>query len=215
MLDQNVPNPLAKNPNFHTHKVFAAIGIILIVMIIIGGGIWYFVQSAEDKAGTIEETITKVATTSAKTTTKSVTKDETANWKTYTSTKFKYSIKYPEDWSQSVTTGYLDEKNQTQWESLLLNRTESEPRNNGKPNLNIYGNFEGDWCNPGADGAESCSTETFIINDVEFTKKTYLTGTEKGNQVIYQSNKEIIIFANPNSDNGLMSKVIETLKFTN
>ncbi len=101
MLDQNVPNPLAKNPNFHTHKVFAAIGIILIVIIMIAGGIWYFVQSAEDKAGTVDDnTIIKISTSLTKKATQSATisakKDETNGWKTYSSKEMGYSIKYPD-----------------------------------------------------------------------------------------------------------------------
>ena len=107
MLDQNVPNPFAKTPNFHTHKVFASIGIILIAMIIIGGGIWYFVQSAEDKAGTVDDnTVNKTATSSAKTATSSATKDETADWKTYTSKTF--SVKYPEGWLTSSDASDLE-----------------------------------------------------------------------------------------------------------
>ncbi|MEX0616654.1 MAG: hypothetical protein WD231_02440 [Candidatus Woykebacteria bacterium] len=76
MLNQNVPNPLAKNPNLYTHKVFAAIGIILIVIIIICGGIWYFAQSAEDKSPTVIKT---------------------SNWKSYSSERegISYTVKYP------------------------------------------------------------------------------------------------------------------------
>lgn len=37
VLDKNVPNPLAKNPNIHTHKVFASVGLILIGVIVILG----------------------------------------------------------------------------------------------------------------------------------------------------------------------------------
>lgn len=99
MIDQNVPNPMAKNPDFNTHKVFAAIGIILIVMVIICGGIWYLVQSAEDKAGPSDDNTTiKTATSSAKKSTTSANKDETADWKTYSSKVLSLSIKYPSDW---------------------------------------------------------------------------------------------------------------------
>ncbi|MDP2671495.1 MAG: hypothetical protein Q8P13_03515 [bacterium] len=45
MLDNNVPNPFAKNPNFYTHKVFAAVGLILIGTIIAAAGIWYYVEN--------------------------------------------------------------------------------------------------------------------------------------------------------------------------
>lgn len=93
MLDQNVPNPLAKNPNFHTHKVFAAIGIILIVAIVIVGGIWYFVQSALDKVIPDEFVTNKVSTSSAKISTTSAVP---ADWNVYENTKYSYSLKYPQ-----------------------------------------------------------------------------------------------------------------------
>ena len=89
MLDQNVPNPLAKNPNFYTHKVFAAVGLILIVSIVILAGIWYFVQSAEDKAGTVDDN------TVIKTATSSTTKDETTSWKKYSNETYGFELKYP------------------------------------------------------------------------------------------------------------------------
>ncbi len=41
-LDKNVPNPLAKNPNVHTHKVFASVGLVLIGVIIILSILGYF-----------------------------------------------------------------------------------------------------------------------------------------------------------------------------
>ncbi|HSX57654.1 MAG TPA: hypothetical protein VLE47_00085 [Candidatus Saccharimonadales bacterium] len=110
LLDKNVPNPLAKNPNFFTHKVFAAIGLILIGAIIAIAGIWWYVQS-QDKSSGVEDTTTttKVSTTSAKTATISATKDETAGWKTYTSINKVYTFKYPVDFTLSTdNTGILD-----------------------------------------------------------------------------------------------------------
>lgn len=106
MLDKNVPNPLAKNPNIYTHKVFASIGIILIVTILAAAGVWYYVENQSGTKDTTEQvTETKVATSSAKTETKteekrnettSSKKDETAAWKTYSSKEMGYSIKYPD-----------------------------------------------------------------------------------------------------------------------
>jgi hypothetical protein len=104
MLDQNVPNPLAQNPSFHTHKVFASVGLILIGLIVGIGGTWYFVQSAQDKAPATEDNKVKVSTSSAKTKTetKLTEKDETADWKNHTSTKLGFLIKYPNDWTTAT-----------------------------------------------------------------------------------------------------------------
>src|SRR3990172_5696775 len=55
MLDQPVPNPLAKNPNIYTHKVFATIGLILVGVIVVVAGIWYFVGN---NSGTNDSTDT-------------------------------------------------------------------------------------------------------------------------------------------------------------
>lgn len=99
MLDQPVPNPLAKNPNFYTHKVFAAIGIILIVTIAIVAGVWYYVESQGGNKTPETQNDVKVSTQTAKTATKSAEKDETADWKTFTSTKWGFKVKYPKDWA--------------------------------------------------------------------------------------------------------------------
>lgn len=41
MFEQDKPNLSAGNKTLQNRKVFTAIGIILIVMVVIGGGIWY------------------------------------------------------------------------------------------------------------------------------------------------------------------------------
>ncbi len=95
MLDQPVPNPIAKNPNIYTHKVFAAIGLILIGTIVAVAGIWWYVQGQDKNSGTEDTTVTtKVATTSAKTATVSASKD---GLKTLQSS-IGFTIKYPEAW---------------------------------------------------------------------------------------------------------------------
>jgi hypothetical protein len=108
MLDQPVPNPLAKNPNIHTHKVFASVGLILIgaILALAIGAIVFKVDVAElfgtQKAE--DSTTIKVATNSAKKATGSATKDETADWKTYTNNTYRFSFKYPDSWEQKTTT---------------------------------------------------------------------------------------------------------------
>ncbi len=99
MLDQPVPNPLAKNPNFHTHKVFAAIGIILIVIIMIGGGIWYYLVGRYLAGNDLGDATYKTATASAKTASKSA---DTSDWKTYTDQSAQLSLKYPTDWDVKI-----------------------------------------------------------------------------------------------------------------
>lgn len=103
MLDQPVPNPLAKNPNVNTHKVFASVGLILIGLIIIlsalaiifRGETGNFLKGlAVNDQYKDKRTGTKPATISAKI----AEKNETAGWKTFSNDVEKYSINYPTDW---------------------------------------------------------------------------------------------------------------------
>lgn len=99
MLDQPVPNPVAKNPNIYTHKVFASVGLILIGTIVAIAGIWWYTQNQANSEP--EDTSVKVSTTSAKPSTSSATKDETADWLIYNDGK--YSVKYPAGWVASLS----------------------------------------------------------------------------------------------------------------
>lgn len=100
VLDKNVPNPLAKNPNFFTHKVFASVGIILLGTIIILAIVAYFyrdqvadfLNASKDSSAKSVTVTTKVSTSSAKKATSSALP---AGWKTYTNTKLGFSIDYP------------------------------------------------------------------------------------------------------------------------
>ncbi len=68
LLNQNVPNPLAKNPNFFTHKVFAAIGLVLVgvVLVLFGLALIYHVNLADLFSTTPASDNTKISTPSAK-----------------------------------------------------------------------------------------------------------------------------------------------------
>lgn len=108
MLDQPVPNPLAKNPNVYTHKVFAAVGLILIGTIIAVAGIWYYVNGrfienqyvgVNDKVNPLD----KVEYQPRKIATVTSTKKETGTWKEYKGEY--YSFKYPGDFTISNDYG--------------------------------------------------------------------------------------------------------------
>lgn len=213
MLDQNVPNPLAKNPNFNTTKVFAAIGIILIVIIVIGIGIWYFVQSAEDKANKVEEsTPITVATTSAKpkTTTSSAIPSD---WKTYTSasTTFHWSIRYPREWTNYSQSGFLDNENKVPYDTLWLNRGASESQDNGKTNISIFWKFQGDF---NTCSFEKCTTDSINLGGRVANRTTVVSGITKGDEFYtFKDGKDPIIFTSPNGNPDLVHKVLETIKF--
>lgn len=93
VLGKNVPNPLAKSPNFYTHKVFASVGLILIgVIVVLFGAAIIFKVNLSDLFSNSTSTDTKVATSSAKT-------DPTANWKKFTHATFSVEFRIPQDWS--------------------------------------------------------------------------------------------------------------------
>lgn len=64
-------------PKFNTHKVFAAVGIILTIIIIAIAAIWYF--SGGNFSSTDEDNTVKVSTTSAKPSTNPATKSATTS----------------------------------------------------------------------------------------------------------------------------------------
>ncbi len=86
------------SPKVNTNKVFATVGIILTVAIVVIGSLWIYLNfkgaNKVDLDDSVKVTSVKTATKAAET---STTKDETAGWKTYTSKSLGFSIKYPED----------------------------------------------------------------------------------------------------------------------
>lgn len=217
MLDQNVPNPLAKNPNFHTHKVFAAIGIILIVMVIIGGGIWYFVQSAEDKVGVVDEsTVIKTATSSAKISTKSAGKTEKEDLLTYRSETFKYSIDYPKTYTIKTSSGYYNNDKSQPFGVVRLNVQDSGTKFiQGKNGLIIYETFEGSFCDFSGDNVEKCKVEEINVSGQMVKKYIYPAIQAQtypdGETYTYTSthkNNALVIFTNFDAD-----QFIKTMTF--
>lgn len=65
------------NKTFDLHKVFAAIGVILVVAIVILGGVWYFVEGQHTNSFGDEQNTTKVATKSVKLASNSATQAAT------------------------------------------------------------------------------------------------------------------------------------------
>ena len=64
---------------FDFHKIFAAIGLILMVAIVVLSGVWYFVEGQHSGFFGDEEGTIKVATKSANIATKSATESATTS----------------------------------------------------------------------------------------------------------------------------------------
>ena len=81
--------PKVEKPHKTSHTVAAFI-ILLIFCAVVGGGAWWYLGSQSDAGNQANLTFKTGASTKAD--------EETKDWKTYTSEKNKYSIKYPKDW---------------------------------------------------------------------------------------------------------------------
>ena len=81
--------------------------ILLIILFILLGILifvwWYFAQSGFP-SGNPSPTVITPRATSTPTPSPSTTSDQTANWKTYTNTKYGYSFKYPADYEYAPCT---------------------------------------------------------------------------------------------------------------
>lgn len=101
-MDTNTNQEVKK---FNSKKVFATIGIVLIVIILVAAGIWYFVQNAENKVP-VDNTPIKTASSSAQPKSASVSAlDKTLGWQTYKNTIVGFTIKYPLKWvSETIGT---------------------------------------------------------------------------------------------------------------
>lgn len=84
------------------------IGIAVIVAIVFGGGAYAYVNSKAEKEKKdlnaqiteLQSQVSSATTATTATPSTTTTTDETANWKTYTSPTFGYSIKYPTAWTE-------------------------------------------------------------------------------------------------------------------
>jgi len=175
---------------------------VVIGAIVIGLGIliWFLLQQKPSES--TPATNPKTATTSAK-------KDETAGWKTFTSTTFKYSIKYPAEWPVSKKSAFLDNAKAIPFESIELNRAENQPLDDTELYIRIYGNFEGGWCESPPEKPE-CKEEKVVLAGVEGRKWTYINS---GDGIYYFESKKIVIFTNLGGQKELIDKVLSTFRF--
>ena len=79
MANTNINQVTPAAPKFNTHKVFAAIGIILTAAIIITAAVWYFTDGRF--TGEVEDHPVKDSTSQAKPATNSATKSATTSTK--------------------------------------------------------------------------------------------------------------------------------------
>ncbi|MCL5094088.1 MAG: hypothetical protein M1355_03085 [Patescibacteria group bacterium] len=97
-------------------RLFITLGLVLFTALTVGGGTYYVltqnakkekeandkeIQALQNQVDTLKKGSEKKTETPAASSTNSTTTpaDETANWKSYSNSTYKFSIKYPENWS--------------------------------------------------------------------------------------------------------------------
>lgn len=93
-MDQNQPAPVAPNQGGNQTTVAPWLLITFIAVIVIAAGYfgWYYYSQSKAKTATPTPTVTPPI---ASTTTPTASTVSTADWKTYTSDKYGFSLKYP------------------------------------------------------------------------------------------------------------------------
>ena len=73
----------------------SAVVLIIVGILVVGLAVFAYFQFKPEEASQTEQTSTQKITASAS---PQQTSDETANWKTYTNQRYKFSFKYPPPW---------------------------------------------------------------------------------------------------------------------
>ncbi len=102
--DQQLPDYPQENRKINWATVTIVSSIIIFILIILILAYWFFVLRPQVASQPpLPAPTKKVASPSAEPYTPSSTKDETADWKTYTNEKYKYSLKYPQDYELIIS----------------------------------------------------------------------------------------------------------------
>lgn len=105
-------------------KIIAFVAIFLIIALV---AVLFYYQSFQNGNKTTSKTTTS----------------NTNDWVTYTSKTHGYSISYPKSWQKVVAATSTDSSGP---EIILLNLTDNEGRDNGKPNIIITAGAPADVC---------------------------------------------------------------------
>lgn len=105
----NTPEPLVNSP-ISNQKGFVPIIIGVILSIFVAGGAYYLgtqqqSSSSNQTQNTSNNPAIEQTTANSKVTSTPEQGDETSNWKLYSNTAFKYSLKYPTVWEIGVKGG--------------------------------------------------------------------------------------------------------------
>ena len=108
-MNQQQPQQMPPQMGGAQPKVRSWIWIVLIVVVLAGAGYfgWYYFMGPGKKTTTTSTPTSTTTTPSTSTTTNSTT--STADWKTYTNSKYSFSVKYPTAFTTQEATSTVDQ----------------------------------------------------------------------------------------------------------
>lgn len=182
-----------KGPKFDTNRLFAWLSVLILVVLILA-----FIFK-----GPLVNNTKKTSTSSTNAPTKV---GDISKWKTFKSSLFNYSIKYPTEWP--TYTKLIDLGASQQLEAFFINRSENQAATQVyQPHIEIYGNFQGDWCNNNA-----CKIEDVTVSGVSGKKFMYIKDLV-GDEIYYFESKKITIFVSKQKEATTADQVIKSLSF--
>jgi hypothetical protein len=178
-------------------KGFAPILIVVLIALVVGGGAYYL--------GTKKSSLPTFSSSKIP----STIFDETANWKTYTNTKFGYSLKYPAD----KFTDCSEE------DVFMLNC----PNGEGRPDFGISTDTSSPSPEPYKDYFDS-TTEAIKVGNIDGTRYTNRLKSQdipNVTQIAYSRLPDYIMlshngryFSISYNDYQMVSPILSTFKFT-
>lgn len=203
-------------------KIWLAVfGVVLVVAL---GYLVWVSNTAPDTTDNSAAVIKKSTKKTEATTTAPAKTDETADWGTYASVIFGYTIKYPNDWE------YKDFTNEITLSAAEKNLVMFRPKTTKVDYLHLVSVRSGTVAEAVADAKETFKTSsTFVgeesttINGQSATKITFQNNgnsSVKPTRYILQGNNFIYVVSGPGeSDNAdsdaVIAKMVNTFKFTN
>lgn len=209
LSNQNVQDPVAPRQQ-NIWKTFTILLAILLVGT--GGYIVYLLNSLNAKVVSQQQTL-EASTLPVPT----FVSDPTADWKTYTNTKFGFSFKYPKDLSYIYDQS--DQYSETGINNamiLLQNFDDSKPRTETDQDFQIVIYIANKNGNFNLEDPQGEQTET-TINGVRVIRASTTQKWVSVPTVFFQSspNKIAVQLSNPNSTNKTwFDQILSTFKFT-
>jgi len=204
---QNIAQPQSAplpNPSSHSRIFIIVLGVVILVVIGIGS---YLLGTRKNQTVVQNQQIT----TSPTVTQPSPTPNPTANWKTYTSTKYGFGIKYPLDFK----TSDLSRGDKSAWAVDFYKAKDVSVSGPADPYIGpaiIILNRNVDFC----EYCEGFDTEEIIVNGYYAVQSSRVNGNSLW---VYSKDRQRVVRINygfnSEEEKALMNQILSTFKFTN